>query len=108
MTQPPVRLNGVEICHARNLLRQELQALLRGSGLEIRDRVRNLAIHNPHAPDNGRIYISYTTGDVTWQRTTWDYLGPLQGHEPDDDPDRDPPVTPTKIITTLGAQPPTP
>ena len=93
----------IELCHARGVLRQRVEALLRGSGLEIRELASSLAIINRRDPDRGRIYISYASGEVSWKRTTWDFLGRLQGYEPDDDPDREPSVDAATIIATLTA-----
>jgi hypothetical protein len=39
---------------------------------------------------------------------TWDYLGPLQGYDPDDDPDREPSITAAQIIATLTSNTPPP
>jgi hypothetical protein len=91
----------LELCHARGVLHQQVNALLRGSGLEIRELAHHLAVSNPRDPDKGRIHISYASGEVSWKLTTWDYLGSLQGYEPTDDPDREPPVDAGKIISTL-------
>jgi hypothetical protein len=100
---------SVDLCHARGVLRQQVDALLRGSGLEIRELSNHLSISNPRDPDTGRIHISYVSGEVSWKRTTWDFLGSLQGYEPTDDPDREPPVDADKIISTLtGPQAPMP
>jgi hypothetical protein len=95
----------LELCHARGVLRQRVEALLRGSGLEIRELASSLTISNPRDPDKGRIHISYTSGEVSWKRTTWDFLGSLQGYEPDDDPDREPAVDAATIISTLTGTP---
>lgn len=95
----------VDQCHARGVLRQRVEALLRGSGLEIRELARHLAIGNPRDPGRGWIHISYTSGEVSWKRTSWAYLGPLQGYEPDDDPDREPAVDAGTIISTLTGSP---
>jgi hypothetical protein len=91
----------LELCHARGVLRQQVEALLHGSGLEIRELSNHLSINNPRDPDKGRIHISYASGEVSWKRTTWDFLGALQGYEPTDDPDREPSVDAETIISTL-------
>jgi hypothetical protein len=91
----------LELCHARGTLRQQVDALLRGSGLQIRERTHHLAISNPADPDRGQIHVSYARAEVSWRRTTWQYLGPLAGHEPTDDPDQEPPVDAGTIISTL-------
>jgi hypothetical protein len=95
----------VELCRARGVLRQQVDALLHGSGLQIRELAHCLAISNPVDPDKGRIHIGYSNGEVSWKRTTWDFLGALQGYEPDDDPDREPPVDADTIISTLTGSP---
>jgi hypothetical protein len=95
----------LELCHARGMLRQRVEALLRASGLEIRELASGLAIGNPRDPDRGRIHISYTSGEVSWKRMTWACLGSLQGYEPDDDPDREPAVDAATIISTLTGTP---
>jgi hypothetical protein len=108
MTQPPNDPASIQNCRARNALRHELDPQLRGHGLEIRELTTALAIGNPANPEKGRIHITYANGDVTHKRTTWDYLGPLHGYEPNDDPDHEPGITPAQIIATLtGHTPPT-
>src|ERR1700722_216078 len=91
----------VELCRARSVLRQQVHVLLRASGLEICELANGLAIRNPRDPDRGSIVISYTSGEVSWKRTIWEYLGPLKGHEPNDDPDREPAVDAATIISML-------
>lgn len=108
MTQPPNDPASVQNCRARNTLRHQLDPQLRGHGLEIRELTTTLAISNPADPDKGRLHILYTNGDTSLRRVTWTYLGHLQGYEPDDDPDREPGITPAQIIATLtGHTPPT-
>jgi hypothetical protein len=104
MTHPPDEPTGIQKLQARTALRKKLETLLRGSGLEIRELASNLAICNPGDPDKGRIYVGYVSGDVSHKRTLWSYLGPLQGYEPSDDPDREPAVDAATIITTLTGQ----
>jgi hypothetical protein len=108
MTRPPHELNDIDMCRARAALRQKIDPLLRGHGLEIRELTTALAIGNPADPAKGRIHITYATGDVSLRRVTWDYLGPLQGSEPRDDPDHEPGVTAATIITTLTEDTPPP
>jgi hypothetical protein len=90
---------------ARNGLVRTVRDSLKGSGLDIRERRNELVISHPGHPEHGRIYVTLASGEVSHARTTWTYLGPLHGHEPNDDPDRDPPITADTIITTLGARP---
>ncbi len=74
--------------------------MLAGSGLDIRDLDKELVISNPRDPDKGRIYINYTTGEVSWRRPVWDYLGYLKGYAQaiETDPDTEP-VTDAQTIT---------
>jgi hypothetical protein len=111
MTHAPDEMTSVQNVRARGALRRIVDDLLRGSGLEIRELAHHLVISNPtepRDPDKGRIYINYTTGEVSHRLTTWNYFGPLQGYEPNDDPDREPAVDATKIIATLTGQAPPP
>ena len=94
-------LTPVELCRARSVLRQRVAAMLRGSRLEIRERASHLAIVNPADLDKGQIQIGYASGEASCRRTTYQYLGPLQGYERDDDPDREPAVDAATIIRTL-------
>jgi hypothetical protein len=107
MTHGPDELSAIEPCRAMTTLRQKVDALLRGRHLAIRELTTALAIGNPGHPEKGRIHITYATGDVSLRRVTWEYLGPLQGYEPDDDPDREPGVDAAQIIAILtGHTPP--
>ena len=108
MTRQPPGRTGLQLLQARNALRQTVEALLRGSGLDIRELTHDLAISNPRDPERGGIHISYISGEASWKRSTWDYLGPLQGYEPDDDPEREPAVDAATIITALTGQTPPP
>jgi hypothetical protein len=103
MTHPPHELSNIEMCRARAALRQKIVPQLRGHGLEVRELTTALAIGNPADPAKGRVHILYATGDVSLRRVTWDYLGPLQGYGPGDDPDREPGVTAATIIAALTA-----
>ena len=40
---------------------------------------------NPSALENGRVRIEYATGHMSWQREMWDFFGPFQGFETEDD-----------------------
>jgi hypothetical protein len=109
MTNGPGELTNIQLARARSTLRQKVDALLRGRGLEVRERASGLTISSPRDPDQGCLHIAYATGEVSWKRTTWTFLGPLQGYERNDDPDREPAVDAAKIIATLtGRIPPEP
>jgi hypothetical protein len=104
MTQPDHDSTTIQAFRARNTLIQAIKTGLKGSGLDIRERDTRLVITDPGHPEHGRIHITYATGDVTHQRTIWQYLGQIDGHTPTD-PDAEPTITPDKIITTLTAPP---
>jgi hypothetical protein len=101
MTHEPDELTWVQNCRARADLRAKVDDLLHGRKLDIRELAHHLSIGNPRDPDKGRIHIAYTTGHVSHRQVTWNYLGPLHGYEPGDDPDREPGVDAATIITTL-------
>jgi hypothetical protein len=102
MTQPDRDSSTIQALRARNTLVRDIKTGLKGSGLDIRERDTRLVITDPGHPEHGRIHVTYATGDVTHQRTTWEYLGQIDGHSPDPtDPDAEPPVTPHKIIKML-------
>jgi hypothetical protein len=104
VTQPADKTNALAQFRARNLLIQAVRDSLKGRRLDIRERTNNLVVTNPGHPEHGRIYITLPSGEVSWQRTTWEYLGQLDGHH-SHDPGDEPPVTADTIIATLGAQP---
>jgi len=108
MTRPSDESADIQHVRARAVLRRTLDPLLRGHGLDIRELATALAIGNPSNPEKGRIHITYATGDVSLRRVIWNYLGPLQGYEPDDDPDREPGVDAATIIATLTGHTPSP
>jgi hypothetical protein len=108
MTQPPDEHTDIQHLRARTTLRRNLDPQLRGHGLDTRELTTALAIGNPGHPEKGRVHITYATGDVSIKRVTWEYLGPLQGYEPDDDPDREPGVDPAQIISILTGHTPPP
>lgn len=93
--------NAIELCRARNVLRQQVAAMLHGLGFDIRELASHLAVTNPAAPDRGQIQIGYASGEVSCRRITYEYLGPLRGYERDDDPDREPSVEAATIIAML-------
>lgn len=97
MTQATAEFNPVRLLRLRNALREQVNSVVAGSGLEVRELDRKLVIFNPRDLEKGRVYISYETVEVTRRRVTWDYLGCLDGHpgtaphsDPRNDPDRDP------------------
>jgi hypothetical protein len=71
MTHRPGEPAEAQIGRARSTLRQKTDALVQGSGLDIRELANTLVIHNPHDPGKGRIHITYTRSDVPWERSTW-------------------------------------
>jgi hypothetical protein len=103
-TNPPAEPDPFEAVRARNRLADQVRAALSGAGLDIRDRTNALVISKPGHPDNGRIYITYATADVSLRRPIWHYLGRLQGHHRDDDP----PVDAAAIIAALTSPADTP
>lgn len=64
----------------RNALIRDVRNRLKGTGLDIRELTNELAISNPGHPEQGRIYVTYASGEVSLRRTIWDYLGHLQGY----------------------------
>jgi hypothetical protein len=103
MDQAPDELPAVRFCQARSKLRAVTRSMLAGSGLEIRDLERALVVCNPRDPDKGRIYISYATGEVSLNRTSWDYFGYLRGYARalEADPDSEPVADAQTIISAL-------
>src|ERR1700722_6118746 len=103
MTEAPAELNSIRLCRARTTLHALVRGMLAGSGVEIREREKELVISNPRDPDKGRIYINYTTGEVSWQRPVWEYFGRLQGYSqsPEADPDTEPTADVQTIIRAL-------
>jgi hypothetical protein len=94
-TQPPGDIEAVRRCRARNTLLALVRAMLAGSGLDIRDRDKYLAISNPKEPDQGRIYISYTTGEVSWQRPSGSTSATSRATPPPPRPTLTPSLSPT-------------
>jgi hypothetical protein len=70
----------VQTCRARNRLRQDLEVLVSGTGLRIRELTNELVITNPRDLEKGQIHVAYSDGYVSWERTVWEYLGNLQGY----------------------------
>jgi hypothetical protein len=101
MTHPPGEPTAIQACQNQTRLRRMVGDLLAGSGLEIRERDKELVISNPRHPDRGRIYITYAAGEASHARTEWTYLGHLAGHGTDRHLDDDPRVDADLITTTL-------
>ncbi|MGH3158779.1 MAG: hypothetical protein ACRDNF_19705 [Streptosporangiaceae bacterium] len=85
-----------EAVRARNRLARHVRALLKGSGLDIRENDNQLVISRPGHPDHGRIYITYATAEVSHALTLYTYLGHLDQHA--SSPDNDEPPVDTKAI----------
>jgi hypothetical protein len=107
MTQAADDTGAVTQLRARNALIRTVRESLKGRGLDIRERTRELVISHPGDPERGRIYITLASGEVSYARTTWTYLGHLLGHSPSRDPDDDLTVDADLITATL-TQPATP
>jgi hypothetical protein len=92
---------------ARNGLVRAVREALKGKGLDIRELADVLSISNPGHPQNGRVYISYATGDVLHKYPVWRYFGHFDGHGSDRDPGTPavgmdkPTVSVDKIVSTL-------
>jgi hypothetical protein len=77
---------GLRLARDRYEARRRVAAMLRGSGLRIRELKRELVISNPGEPDRGRIHMEYPGGDMSLVQTAWSYLGRLQGYQDEDEP----------------------
>jgi hypothetical protein len=102
MTPTASDTNTLQSFRDRNTLMRTVRALLKGSGLDIRELADTLVISHPGHPEYGRIYITYATGEVSHRRTIWDYLGCLDGYG-STDPDAEACVNADAIINALGA-----
>jgi hypothetical protein len=100
MTQPAHNGDAARAFRARNALIRSVRTRLKGSGLDVRELARELVVSNPGHPDQGRVYITYAGAEVSLRRTTWAYLGYLDGHGPTD-PGAEPHVGTDKIISML-------
>jgi hypothetical protein len=100
MTQAHSEADVLQPVRARNLLIRRVRELLKGSGLDIRELANELVISHPGHPEQGRIYITYATGEVSHKRTVWDYLGYLDGYRASD-PRAEPEVGAEAIIGVL-------
>jgi len=99
MTQTPSDTSAVQALHARTTLIQAVRTQLKGTGLDIRELASHLAISRPGHPDHGRIYITYSRGEVSLRRCTWNYLGYLDGYG--NDPETNPSLTAEELIALL-------
>lgn len=89
---------------ARNTLVRSLREALKGRGLNIRERRKELVISVPRHPERGRVYITLASGEVSHVRTIWIYLGHLPRHATDHDLDDEPQVD-TNMIAAMLAGP---
>ena len=72
--------------------------MLAGSGLEVQTLEHELVITNPTLPGRGRVHIDYDGGHVSWEHTSFDYWGTLEGFDDNDGAGH---ATRDKIIATL-------
>jgi hypothetical protein len=105
MTQAFGDTDAVRALRARNTLARTVRAMLKGSGLDIRELASELVISRPGHPEHGRVYITYAHGEVSLRRCTHDYLGYLDGYGTPD-PEADPPLTAAQITAILTPPPP--
>lgn len=70
-----LRPAAIDAFRARNTLVAAVRTQLKGTGLDIRELASELVISYPGHPEHGRIYITYTRGEVSHRRTLWSYLG---------------------------------
>jgi hypothetical protein len=96
-------LRSVRACRARTVLLGVVREMLAGRGLDIRDREKDVVVTNPRDPDKGRVYINHATGEASWMRPVWEYLGHLQGYAqaPEADPDTEPVADAAAILRAL-------
>jgi hypothetical protein len=99
VTQAAGGTDAVTRFRARNRLIRMVRDRLKSSGLQARERDKELVISNPGNPDNGSVHINLATGEASHQRTLWEYLGYLPGYG-SGDPDA-PGVDTDAIIATL-------
>lgn len=106
MTSTIFESDQFKALRARNQLVRAVRSLLKGSGLEIREREKELAISNSRHPEKGRIYITYAAGEVSLRQVIWDCWGYLDGYGQAlwADPESEPSVKVDRIISTLGGR----
>lgn len=103
MTQAEGETDVLAALRARNALVRAVREGLKGTGLDVRELVKELVISNPGHPENGRIYIPYTSAEVSLRRPIWEYLGYLEGYGSDEkDPELR--VDADRIIRALGGR----
>jgi hypothetical protein len=100
MTQTTGDAGAVQAFRARTRLIQIVRTLLKGGGLDIRELTSHLVISQPGHPNQGRIYITFASGEVSLRRCRWDYLGYLDGYG-STDPDAESALDAEKIIAIL-------
>jgi hypothetical protein len=100
MTQPASNPDALADFRARNTLIHQVRDQLKGTGLDIRELAKELAVSNPGHPEKGRLYINCATGEVSHRLPVLGYLGYLNGYGGDRDPD-EPRVDADKIVSTL-------
>jgi hypothetical protein len=106
VTQPAPIPATVTRLRARNTFIRTVRTALKGKGLDIRERDRELVITYPHHPEHGRIHINLASGEASHTRTIWTYLGHVDGHCTSHDPD-DTPAVDADLITAILTQPDT-
>jgi hypothetical protein len=106
MTQTTDEAGAFQALRARNEPVRAVRSLLKGAGLEIREREKELVISNPGDPEMRRIYITYATGEVSLRQVLWDYWGYLDGYGRAlwADPENEPGVEVDRTISTLGGR----
>jgi hypothetical protein len=99
VTQQASDVDAFAPVRARNDLIRMVRDRLKGQGLDIRERHKDLVISSPGHPEQGRIHVTLPSGEVSHQRTLWDYLGYLPGYGSGDTDE--PGVDTDTIIATL-------
>ena len=65
---------------ARDRARRAVAAVLKVSGLRVRELTYELVITNPKDPDKGQVHVAYEDGFVSWERVVWDHWGQLESY----------------------------
>ena len=100
MTQAEDKTDASAALRARNLLIRAIREQLKGKNLDSRELARALVISAPGQPEKGRLYINLATAEVSYRLPAWAYLGYLDGHGGDRDPD-EPRMNVDKIVSIL-------
>jgi hypothetical protein len=100
MKQADGKADAGAALRARNRLIRSVREQLRGKNLDSRELARELVISAPGHPEKGRLYINLATAEVSLRLPAWAYLGYLDGHGGDRDPD-EPRVDADKIVSVL-------